>query len=259
VFSVDKYLERIGYTGPADPTTSTLRELHRKHLSAIPYDNSYLSELDTENVADINLNDAFETVVLSGRGGVCTQTNRLFNELLVELGFDTEIIAASTLFPGNVFGPEVEHMLVCVRVEGEAWLADVGFAGPSFVEPLRLTEGIQSEYGCEYRLLRRDDFHVFELRSRGKGWRTAYRFKLQPRKVADWAATREGMLPLIPPDQVNAKPIVRRKRVVGKDQLTMTGKLCLVIEGGQERLIHAMADPDGYQKVSNAILTGVYS
>src|SRR5437667_366260 len=33
------YLRRIGYTGPIVPTLETLREIHRAHLLAVPFEN----------------------------------------------------------------------------------------------------------------------------------------------------------------------------------------------------------------------------
>jgi len=33
------YLDRIGYTAPAEPTLETLHNLHRAHLFAVPFEN----------------------------------------------------------------------------------------------------------------------------------------------------------------------------------------------------------------------------
>ncbi|GDY51459.1 hypothetical protein SVIO_020820 [Streptomyces violaceusniger] len=40
MFDVAKYLRRIGVEGTPPPTLDTLRHLHKRHLMAVPYDNS---------------------------------------------------------------------------------------------------------------------------------------------------------------------------------------------------------------------------
>ena len=36
---VDRYLERIGYAGPREPTLDTLTALHRAHMLTVPFEN----------------------------------------------------------------------------------------------------------------------------------------------------------------------------------------------------------------------------
>ena len=65
---LEKYLQRIQYTGPHTVTEETLRQLHRAHLLAIPYENLdiHLGRrliLDTHHV--------YTKIVEQGRGGWC--------------------------------------------------------------------------------------------------------------------------------------------------------------------------------------------
>ncbi|MDX2939350.1 arylamine N-acetyltransferase family protein [Streptomyces ipomoeae] len=252
MFDVDRYLRTLGHAGPATATLETLTRLHRGHLQAIPYDNDHVTELDLDNIAVIDVEKTFETVVCGRRGGICTQLNGMFRRLLAELGFETELIAASTLFPGNVFGPPIEHMLVRVRLDGEDWLADVGFGGLSFVEPLRVCDDVQTQDGVDYRLVREGEYHVLRYRSRDADWRTSYRFVLKPRSVDEWAGAFDAMVgPDAGRDAID--PIIRRRRLVGDEQLTQTGKLCSTVRDGKEQIAHAMVHPAAYRSVVAAI------
>jgi amide synthase len=188
--------------------------------------------------------------VLGRRGGICTQINRLFGELLAKLGFDVALLAASTLFPGNVFGPPVEHMLVLVRLD-DSWLVDVGFGGVSFVEPLRVCEDVQEQHGVGFQLVRDGDYHVLRYRPRDSGWRTSYRFQLRSRTVGDWSGAFDAMFG--PGSAGEIDPIIRRRRLVGEDQLTQTGKLCSTVRDGREKTVHVLLDPDAHQDVVTAI------
>jgi amide synthase len=250
VFDVDRYLEILGWAGPADATLATLTELHRRHLQTIPYDNSFFAELDLANIAAIDVDAAFTEVVLGRRGGICTQINRLFGELLTRLGFDVTLLAASTLFPGNVFGPPVEHMIVLVRL-GDDWLVDVGFGGVSFVEPLRICADVQTQNGVEFQLVPEDGHQVLRYRSRGGHWRTSYRFQLRPRTVDDWSGALDAMFG--PDAAAEVEPIIRRRRLVGTDQFTQTGKLCSTVRDGQEKTVHLLIDPAAHNDVVTAI------
>ena len=240
MFDKEKYLERIGCPGSADVSLAALRELHRRHLLSLPYDTGYAIDAD---YADFDLDPVFDAVVSSGRGGMCLELNFLFHRLLVELGFDAQIMSASTLFPGGEWGKEIEHMVIRVVVDGEEWLADVGHGGISIVEPLRLTGEPKVQYGIEFRLVRRGEFHVLQHRTGRRDWRDAYRFKLRPRTIPEWARWRDDLIPGEPPPR-------RRRRVIENGQVMLTANLFLAVEDGVERL-RLIRDEDELKKIVN--------
>ena len=51
MFSVARYLARIAYSGPTEPTAENLRALHRAHLLAVPFENLDIS-LGRKIIAD---------------------------------------------------------------------------------------------------------------------------------------------------------------------------------------------------------------
>jgi amide synthase len=239
VFDKEEYLECIGYSGSAEVGAATLRELHRRHLMSIPYDTGYAIGADYE---DFDLDPVFDAVVPSGRGGMCLELNFLFHRLLLELGFDVQIMSASTLFPGGTWGKEIEHMVIRTVVDGEEWLVDVGHGGISIVEPLRLTTGESKvQDGIEFHLVRRREFHVLQYKTRHRDWRDAYRFKLRPRTIPEWARWRDDL----PEDE---PPPRRRRRVIENGQVTLTANLFLSVEDGVERL-RLIRDEDELKKI----------
>jgi N-hydroxyarylamine O-acetyltransferase len=190
---IQAYLRRIDYRGARAPTAATLRQLHRAHLLAVPFEN-----LDIHLGRPIMLDqDAlFDKIVTRRRGGFCYELNGLFALLLRELGFEVTLLAAGVARADGGFGPEFDHLTLLVKapsadpathdLQSEMWLADVGF-GDSFREPLRLVEAVEQEQdGRAYRL-DRDGEHFTLMQHNAAGWESQYRFTLQPHAQAEYA------------------------------------------------------------------------
>jgi arylamine N-acetyltransferase len=142
-------------------------------------------------------------------------------------------------------------MIVLVRLGDDDWLVDVGFGGVSFVEPLRIRADVQEQHGIEFQLVPEDGHHVLRYRARGGHWRTSYRFELLPRTVDDWSGALDAMFG--PDAAAHVEPIIRRRRLVGADQLTQTGKLCSTVRDGQEKTVHVLIDPQAHRDIVGAI------
>ena len=202
MLDIERYLARIGYTGPRDPTLATLRALHQAHLWAVPFEN-----LDIGAGRPIVLDEAavLAKIVERRRGGFCYELNGAFAALLRALGFRVTLLSAQVQRPptaaGPAFGPEFDHLTLRVDLE-EPWLADVGF-GDSFLQPLRLTawaeqvdtgrsspivnqapEGVWQD---RYRLVPDGALWTLQRRDWAGQWQDRYRFTLAPRAWADFA------------------------------------------------------------------------
>jgi N-hydroxyarylamine O-acetyltransferase len=176
------YLERIKYRGPLEPNPATLRELHKAHMLAVPFEN-----LDIHLGREIALDERriYSKIVERRRGGFCYELNGAFANLLRSLGYDVEMLSAGVARESGGFGPPFDHMALLVRLD-ERWLADVGF-GDSFREPLRLDEpGEQAQEWGAYRIRRDGERRTLERRE-GDLWKPQYRFTLQPYELADFA------------------------------------------------------------------------
>lgn len=146
------YLRRIEYDGSTDCTLATLRELHRAHLLAIPYEN-----LDVQFGVPLSLDSAaiFDKIVLQQRGGWCYEMNSLFAWALRELGFDVSLIAAAAGRKERGSAAENNHLAILVHLD-RPYLADVGF-GNGFIAPLPLAEGTHSDGRFDFHLQRIED------------------------------------------------------------------------------------------------------
>lgn len=162
---LDDYLRRVGLG--TEPGTSArdieaVRRLHVAHREAFLFENVSIQAGRSISVA---LDDIERKFLDQGRGGYCFEQNTLFRAALGDLGFD-----ATTLLGRVRRGPPDRwcrtHMVLRVMIDGEPWLADVGFGALCLLEPIPLREGIVShQVGLNYRLRRED--HLWVLSCRG--------------------------------------------------------------------------------------------
>jgi len=177
------YLERLGYRGPLRPSLETLRELHKKHLFSVPFEN-----LDIQLGRPIVLSEEafYEKIIIHHRGGFCYELNGSFAALLTRLGFKVTTLSARVAGKNGGFSPEFDHMTLLVALKNR-WLADVGF-GDSFTEPKRLDySGPQSDNGRVYRITHRSGGRLLSRwDAEKKLWAPQYMFGLRPRKLEDF-------------------------------------------------------------------------
>ncbi len=177
---INAYLARIGHDGVLDPTLDTLRALHQAHAATIPFEN--LDILLGRGIS-LDIDDLQAKLVRHRRGGYCYEHNLLFAALLERLGFRVTRMVARVL--AGTSKPRT-HMLLNVDLDGDRWLADVGF-GAALLEPIPLVDGLTVQQGdWSYGLERRDDTWV--LRSLGEnGCSDMYAFAYDPQLPIDYA------------------------------------------------------------------------
>jgi N-hydroxyarylamine O-acetyltransferase len=183
---LDAYLRRIGYRGPEPgPDLQTLCAIHALHVDAIPFEN--LSPLLGMDVA-LDLPALRQKLLADGRGGWCFEHNTLLQHALAELGFTVRPLAARVSWnvPTGVVTPRT-HMLLHVELDGEPWIADVGFGGMTLSAPLRLVPHLpQHTPHGRFRLEPVDDGYRLEAEL-PEGWRALYAFDLRTQLPPDFA------------------------------------------------------------------------
>ncbi|MEV6821544.1 arylamine N-acetyltransferase [Nocardiopsis dassonvillei] len=185
---LDAYLARVGLSGDLPPTLDTLRAVHRAHLAAIPFENLQIVlgrsvELDVPALVD--------KMVRRPRGGYCYEQNLLLAAVLDRLGFAVTGFTARVL-SGSTGSPRPStHSLLRVDLDGEPWLADVGFGGGGLLEPIPFADGHQeAQGGWGLRLDRVSEVGEDEwlLRSfDGREWRPLYSFATAAAVRQDYA------------------------------------------------------------------------
>lgn len=165
------YLAFLGFADRPAPTLESLRELHRRHLARIPYENLSIMLGRPPSVDPL---DSLERVARAGRAGYCFHQNGALETVLADLGY------AVSRRAGAVWDSDEErrtaalnHLVLVVsglpteENPGGEWWPDVGL-GDAIVEPLPLVVGDYEQGGFRYAITEvRDDGWSFRADGQG--------------------------------------------------------------------------------------------
>lgn len=175
---LDAYLRRIDHprTGAS---VETLHRLHAAHVRAIPFENVDVI-LGTHPGLEF---DAIQAKLVGRqRGGYCYEHALLFAAVLEELGFEVERRVARV--QPHKSGPRT-HMLLLVRVDGQEFLADVGF-GAGMMHPMPLKDGaVVDQAGWEHKLTVEDEVWTLSKRT-PEGWIPMHASDNEPQRLIDY-------------------------------------------------------------------------
>jgi N-hydroxyarylamine O-acetyltransferase len=178
------YLARIGYSGELTNSLSVLRKLHKRHMTAVPFEN-----LDIHLGRPIVLSEdsLYRKIVRERRGGFCYELNGSFAVLLANLGFDVSLLSGKVAKDNGGFTPEFDHMALLVEIQGARWLADVGF-GESFSEPKKIDDDRPQKdpTSPSYRITRSGSSFLMSSKDDGRTWKPQYSFTLRPRQLEEF-------------------------------------------------------------------------
>jgi N-hydroxyarylamine O-acetyltransferase len=170
------YFDRINYSGEADTSEQTLRQIHLAHALSIPFEN--LNPLLGLPIA-IDIDSLQEKIINQNRGGYCFEVNTLLFHALREVGFNVKGLGGRVLWnlpPGAL--PARSHMLLLIELNGKAFIADTGFGGCTMPEPLEFILDTEQQTTHDvYRIVKGDEF-VIEVFIQNE-WKPLYQFTLQ--------------------------------------------------------------------------------
>ncbi|RSN43214.1 arylamine N-acetyltransferase [Actinomadura sp. WAC 06369] len=255
MFDVEEYLRRIGCAGETAADIATLRRLQRNHLMAVPYNSAAYDLADGVQIVDLDDDEIFETSIVQGRGGACYHLNRLFHRLLRELGYDVALLAGVTAEGRDNFGTDIEHMFNRVLLDGSAWLTDVGYPGPTYVEPLLVTDAVQSQYGSRFRLVPREDGTALQRRGPATRWSVVYTFTLEPRRWSDWKELEDDFRRIVADAGRTDTREVLCGRAVADGQVFLRQRRFLTVRDGREQ-VRTIVDDDEHRALLARILSG---
>ncbi|MEO6054738.1 MAG: arylamine N-acetyltransferase [Chthoniobacterales bacterium] len=174
-FPLDRYLERVGYRGSREPTAETLCALHRAQVFSIPFEN--LDPL-TGRAVRIDQESLVAKMVHHRRGGYCFELNGLFVLALRAFGYSIRSLAARVMIKPGHFAPRT-HQITLVEIDGQRWIADVGFGGNGLLEPLVFDLDKETEQTFDRFRFVTDDVYGYRLEhALGNHWRVLYAFSL---------------------------------------------------------------------------------
>lgn len=154
--NIDQYLQKINLKAK-NPTLEFLNEIISAHQKTISFNNLSVFYRPGQ-ILNLKLDALYEKVILRGEGGYCFENNKVIYYLLKELGFKVEAKAARVLYnnPGDV--PRT-HCMTIVTIEGERYLADVGFGRDVPTRALKI--GIHQNSG--HQVIMKDDLYRLQL------------------------------------------------------------------------------------------------
>jgi N-hydroxyarylamine O-acetyltransferase len=182
--NLDAYFQRIGYGGDRSPTLATLQAIHQQHAQAIAFEN--LNPLLKQPVL-LDLDSLQQKLIQEQRGGYCFEQNLLLRSVLLTLGFEVTNLAARVMWnlPGGTITPR-SHMLLQVIIDGNAYIADVGFGGLTLTMPLALVPNDEQQTPHEqFRLVPDEQTYVMQALIKQE-WKNLYRFDLQEQQLPDY-------------------------------------------------------------------------
>jgi N-hydroxyarylamine O-acetyltransferase len=188
VFSVDRYLRRIGVSGPVgQPTVALLGELQLAHLIHVPFEN--LHAFHRRGVRT-DVDWSYPKIVEQARGGWCFELNGSFGELLRRIGFRVDYVSCQVWesVPAE-WGPLNDHLALIVHLDEQRWFVDVGF-GDCCIHPLQVVAGETAAIPRRARIdLHDHGFTLTELMPGTAGaafWEPQLRVGFEPKEIAEF-------------------------------------------------------------------------
>ncbi|KOU02604.1 MULTISPECIES: arylamine N-acetyltransferase family protein [Streptomyces] len=192
-FSLDAYLERIGWEGARRPDAATLGGVQLAHLRAVPFEN--LDALGGR-APSLDLADLTAKLVHGRRrGGYCYEHNTLFAAALEALGVRVTRLTARVVLGADRFEDRPRtHMALLAELPGDPrpYLVDVGFGAlGSLLAPVPLVADTEfHDAGRRHRLVhapQRGPLETWVLQAyAADGWQAQYAFTVEPFEPADY-------------------------------------------------------------------------
>ncbi len=211
--SIAAYFARIGLNAAPAPTAEGLALMLARHRQSIAFENF---DVRLGRPIRIDSTSAFDKLVTRRRGGYCFEQNRLFADMMTQIGLPARpLLARVRLGMSADVTPVRSHVLLLTQIADAPWIVDAGFGG-SFVPPLPLEDGapVRTADGAAHRLRRigaRGEVAGEWLLERagpagatdgraspGEGWQAQYTFDLSEVTPDDleqcnhWTSTRPG-------------------------------------------------------------------
>ncbi len=175
---LDEYFNRVQYQGPADISESTLKDLHCAHTLNIPFENL---DVFYQRTIHLDIASLLAKLVTNRRGGYCFEMNGLFSFVLKSLGFEVTDLLARVFSGDPPTLTAKTHQLSVININGQKWMADVGFGNDGIVAPIRLEPGIdQSHFNRIYRLEKCPDQSFILQKKEAGNYRNLYLFTMEP-------------------------------------------------------------------------------
>mmetsp|Transcript_30100 Transcript_30100/g.80815 ORF Transcript_30100/g.80815 Transcript_30100/m.80815 type:complete len:279 (+) Transcript_30100:89-925(+) len=180
-FTLSAYLARLRLNASGlSPSLALLATILDAQSRQIPFENL---DVVRGQLISMGKDDVFQKLVVDQRGGYCFEQNTLLQHALTEIGYDV-----SPLLCRVRWGKREDeltaftHIALRVRIDGNFYLADVGFAGTNSLAPIRIADGVAQELvDGTFRTCEKGEDTLLEMQDREDPtkWRCLYLWKSQ--------------------------------------------------------------------------------
>lgn len=178
MLDLEAYLARIGLSGRPG-----LAELHRAHVTSIPFEN-----LDPRRGIPVSLaaEDLEGKLIRARRGGYCFEQNLLLKAGFEAMGARVEPMLGRVRVGAGRDGPRPRtHLVLRVQADGADWHADAGFGHGTLLEPIPFGPGGPYEQsGWQFRVVEDGAELVLQAAQDGE-WLDLYGFVPDPVPFVD--------------------------------------------------------------------------
>jgi N-hydroxyarylamine O-acetyltransferase len=182
-FTLQAYLNRIGYHGEVEANLATVFALMKHQLFTVPFENL---DVQAGKVVSLVPEDIVDKILYRNRGGYCYEVNAIFAMVLEELGIPYQFIAARPMFY-PIRRPKT-HMAIILKVDGGEWLCDLGFGSYGIRAPMRIDAlDVEISQDFDYFMLSKVNEREYLLQARVEDlWTNQYAFDLSPQEWIDF-------------------------------------------------------------------------
>ncbi len=170
---VENYVAKIFSTSTPQASLETITALQQSHISKYSFNS--ISVLLKENIP-LDFDSLYEKIVVKNRGGYCFEHNKLFFEILKEIGYNCTIQLARVVLNRDIDVPRT-HRITNVSLNEREYLVDVGFGPNCPTAPLPLDSNEPKRLGdTVYRIIQPAPHNYLLQMDRDGEWFTLYSF-----------------------------------------------------------------------------------
>ncbi|MEG1727466.1 MAG: arylamine N-acetyltransferase [Acidaminococcaceae bacterium] len=238
---IDTYLHRLGIKQLPVDMKEALFLLQARHLYSIPFENL---DIVANKPISLNDDDIFEKLIVNKRGGYCFELNQSFYCLLKALGYKVATYCARVWIDGFATTPKKIHQAVVVNINGESYVAEVGFGNAvAPLSPLLLTSGIVQRQGEQAYVFVLDEQWGWILKVQiGEKWQEIFSFD---ETIKDYDSDFElgsFFCQYAQESPFSKGAIVFMRTETGRKSLV--GKTVQIVHGGQQMVIHCDSEKE---------------
>lgn len=242
-FTIEGYLERIHYKGSIDVSKETLYNIHTAHALNIPFENL---DVYFKKPVYLDKQSLYKKIVINKRGGYCFEMNGLLSIVLKELGFKVSNLLARITKDNGITYNAKTHQVLCVEIDNDKYLLDVGFGNHGLAAPILLKPGKEQEQFYDtFRIIEVEKYGYALQRKVEDEFMSMYAFNLEECSPADFIMSHHFTSTFPESLFVNKKVCTMPTK---EGRITLTDDHFKVIKGNETSIIQ-IDNEDHYNKL----------